>query len=253
MVNMDFFSKYIPNFLFILLRASIFMSLLPFFGSKNFPAQYKIGFAVALAIVLSPLTEFKIKEGDIPLLVIKEVLFAVTLGLSVRFVFMAVEMAGQIISNAMGFSIATVFNPELGQSTEIAQLQGIIAMLIFLAMDAHHDLIYLFVKSYEVLPAGQADMRNLVTEFISLGSKIFVIAIKIAAPVMIGMLIASFLLGFIYKAAPQINIFFVSFPVYIFIGFLLMLFSIPVFVSVLGGYFGGIKEEMGRIIAIAKG
>lgn len=252
-MNVDIFAKYIPNFLFILLRASILVSLLPFFGSKSFPAQFKIGFAIAIALVLTPIVEFKIKEGDIPLLVIREVIFAITLGLAVRFVFMAVDMAGQIISNAMGLSIATVFNPELGQTTEIARLKGIIAMLLFLAMDAHHDLIYVFVRSYELLPAGGVDIKDLMAEGISLGSRVFVIAIKIGAPVMVGMLIASFLLGFIYKAAPQVNIFFVSFPVYIFLGFLLMLLCIPVFVYVLGGHFSEIKNEMARIIAIARG
>jgi flagellar biosynthetic protein FliR len=246
-------SKYIPNFLFILLRASIFVSLLPFFGSRSFPAQFKIGFAIAIALVLTPVVEFEITESNIPILVFKEIIFGMALGLSVRFVFMAIDLAGQAISFSMGLAVANAFDPEFGQTAEVARLQGIIAMLLFLAMDAHHDLIYVFVKGYEFLPAGQANIRGLMQEGISLGSKVFIMAVKIAAPVMTGMLIASILFGFLYKAAPQINIFFVSFPVYIFLGFVLLLLSIPIFMHVVGGYFGEIREEMYRIFEIARG
>jgi len=247
------FAQYLPNFLFIMLRAGIFLSMIPFFSSKNLPAQFKIGFLIALALILAPVVEFKIGEASLPLLVMREVVFSMVLGLSVRFVFMAFEMAGQIMSNAMGLSIATVFNPEMGQSTEISRLQGIIAMLLFLAMDAHHDLIYIFVKSYELVPAGQINLQALMPEGIALIGKVFVIAIKLAAPVTVGMVIVNFLLGFLYKAAPQMNIFFVSFPIYLVLGFLIMLLSIPIFIHVLGGFFGDIQYEMTRIISIAKG
>jgi len=250
---MDIFEQYIYNFLFILLRAGIVISLLPFFGSKNFPAQFKIGFVIAIALVLTPIVELNISKIGIPLAVIKEVVVGITLGLTARFIFFAVEMAGQVTSNAMGLSIATVFNPDFGQSTEIARLYGMMAMLIFLAMDAHHDLIYVFVKSYEWLPGGHINIQNLVTEVVSVSGKIFLIALKISAPVVIAMFISSLLLGFIYKAAPQMNIFFIGYPVYIFVGFVVILIGIPVFTHVIGGYLNGIKDEMIRVIAIARG
>jgi len=250
---MDIFEQYIYNFLFILLRAGIVISLLPFFGSKNFPAQFKIGFVIAIALVLTPIVELNISKTGIPLAVIKEVVVGITLGLTARFIFFAVEMAGQVVSNAMGLSIATVFNPDFGQSTEIARLYGMMAMLIFLAMDAHHDLIYVFVKSYEWLPGGHINIQNLVTEVVSVSGKIFLIALKISAPVVIAMLISHLLLGFIYKAAPQMNIFFIGYPVYIFVGFMVILIGIPIFTHVIGGYLNGIKDEMIRIIAIARG
>jgi flagellar biosynthetic protein FliR len=197
--------------------------------------------------------ELNISKTGIPLAVMQEVVFGIILGLTARFIFFAVEMAGQVVSNAMGLSIATIFNPDFGQSTEIARLYGMIAMLIFLAMDAHHDLIYVFVKSYEWLPGGHIDIQNLVTEAISVSGKIFLIALKISAPVVIAMLISSLLLGFIYKAAPQMNIFFIGYPVYIFVGFIVILIGIPVFTQVIGGYLNGIKDEMIRIIAVARG
>jgi len=250
---MENFGRYIYNFLLILLRAGIVVSLFPFFDNKNFPAQFKIGFILAIALVLTPVIELDISKTGIPLLVMREIIVGMILGLTARFIFLSVEMAGQMVSNSMGLSMATVFNPELGQSTEMASLYGMMATLIFLAMDAHHDLIQVFVKSYEWLPEGQINLKNLIPEIISVSGKLFIIALKISAPVVIAMLISSLLLGFIYKAAPQMNIFFVGYPVYIFVGFIVILIGMPVFIHVISGYLNDIKYEMIKLITIAKG
>jgi flagellar biosynthetic protein FliR len=130
---------------------------------------------------------------------------------------------------------------------------GITAMFVFLSLDAHHDLITIFIKSYEWIPAGHLDVQNLISPIVFMGSKMFIIAIKISAPVVILMLMANILLGFIYKAAPQINIFFVAYPIYIVLGFTMIILSIPLFIFTVGDYFMGIKDDMLRAIAAAKG
>ncbi|MDA8239500.1 MAG: flagellar biosynthetic protein FliR [Nitrospiraceae bacterium] len=251
MTNLSSLAHYLPDFLFILLRVGVFFSVVPFFGSGNFPPTFKIGVAVAVAMVLTPVVQVRVADGALPLVVMREVMFSVTLALAVRFVFLAVEAAGQTISNAMGLSIASVFNPELGQSTEIARFQGIVAMLLFLAVDGHHDLIYVFVRSYEIVPIGRLNTDDLLRQAISLGGKMFVLAVKLAAPVVVGLVVTNFLLGFLYKAAPQMNIFFVSFALYIAVGFLIMLLSLPVFMHVMEGSFGGIRDNMLRTMTAA--
>lgn len=250
--DMEILSQYMTNFLFILLRAGLFVSLMPVLGEKKFPAQFRIGFAVFVSILLTPVVQFEIADNNIPLIVLKEMLIAIALGLSVRFIFMAVNVAGVFISHTMGMSIGRVFNPEVGQSTHIAEAYGVIAMLVFLTMDAHHDLIFIFVKSFEVLPAGQLNIVALVPEMMALVTGFFVLALKIAAPVVVGLLIAHLLTGILYKAAPQMNIFFITMPLNILLGFLLMIVSIPVFEYVLGVSFSDLREEMTRIIMIAK-
>ena len=246
-------SLYITNFIFILLRAGIFISLFPVIGSKQFPAQFRIGLAVFISLLLTPVVNFEIAENNIPLLVMKEIVIAVALGLSVRFVFMAVNMAGTFVSYAMGMSIATVFNPEIGRDTLISQIYGILAMLFFLAVDAHHNLIYIFIKSFEVLPAGQLNLKPLLPEIVSLGSGFFVLALKLAAPVMVGLVIVHMLSGFLYKAAPQMNIFFVTMPLNIMLGIVLIILSLPVFEHVLNISFSDLRNEMTRLILMAKG
>lgn len=249
---MDAYTHYLPNFLFILLRAGIVLMLVPFFGSTNFPPQFRIGIAVAISLVLTPVVEFRLVDGSITATVMREVMFGLIFGLAARFVFYAVDMSGQIMSSVTGLSMATAFNPEIGASTEVSRLYTIIATLLFLAMDAHHDLITVFVKSYEWLPAGSLNAGTLVALSVSFTAKIFVIALKLSAPIVIIMLVVNILLGFIYKAAPQMNVFFVGQPVYIFIGFLTMLISLPVFVYLMQGYFGSMKDDIGRVILLMK-
>ncbi len=247
------FSPAMHAFLLVLLRASIFMGMLPVFSSKNFPMQFKIGLAVAFAALLSPIVHVDTVNISLPVLVMREAALGIILGGTARAIFFAVEMGGQLISNAAGLSIATAFNPEMGQSTEVSRIYGIIAMLIVLAMDGHHELISVFVQSYDWLPIGQINVDNLILSKVAgAGSKIFIIALKISAPVLVGMLIVNILMGFLYKAAPQVNIFFVSFPVFLALGFLIMAMSVPVFTHFFAGEFHEVNNEMFRILAIAR-
>ncbi len=251
--NITTFSQYITNFLFILLRSGIFVSLLPVIGGKQLPAQFRIGLAVLIALLLTPVVKFEISENNIPLLILKEIFIGIALGLTVRFVFLAVNMAGLFISYVMGMSIARVFDPEMGQSTHIAEAYGIMTMLFFLVMDAHHDLIYVFVKSFELLPGGQLNIMPIIPEVLSIGSKLFVLALKISSPVIVGLLISNLLTGLLSKAAPQMNIFFIALPLNIFLGFVLMVLSIPVFEYVMDINFSNMRDEIARLVMMAKG
>jgi len=246
-------TKYFSNFLILLIRLGVILFLLPFFSGKQFPRQFKVGLVIVLAYILSPVISMEIKTIALPAIIIQELLLGLTIGFAVRFIFIAVELAGTLISDAVGMSIATLFNPEMEQSTEISTLMSFMAMLLFLAMDLHHDLIYLIVKSYEIIPVTHIRIDNLLVKGISLGSQVFALAIKIAAPVLVGMIIVNILMGFIYKAAPQVNIFFVSMPIYVLVGFLILMLSTPLLINFLGGRFYGLREEINRIVFIAKG
>jgi flagellar biosynthetic protein FliR len=242
----------VVRFLLVLLRSSLFLSFVPILGSKTLPVLFRIGIAVAFALLLTPFVDFRAGENDIPVLVFREIVLGITLGLAVRFVFLGVEAAGQLISDSMGLSIASVFNPELGQSTVVSKLMVVLATLLFLATDIHHDLIVVFIRSYDLVPAGSADVNALVRDGVALAGRIFVIAVKLGAPVVVGIVTTNLLLGFVYKATPQINIFFISFPLYIAIGFLILLLAIPAYVVAIGGSFDGIRTEMGRVIGMAR-
>jgi flagellar biosynthetic protein FliR len=249
----ELLTRYLPNFLLILLRVSIFVSVLPMFGSKNFPTQFKIGFVLSVALVLTPVVDFETSRAALPGLVLREIVLGMALGFVARSVFFMVEMAGQVMSTVMGLSLASVFNPEMGQSTEVARLYGIIAVLVFFSMDAHHDLISVLARSYEWLPAGHLSLKTMAKELLSLGSSIFTMAVKMSAPVVVVMLITNLMLGFLYKAAPQMNVFFVGYPVFLFVGFITMLIGLPVFAQVTGAHLGALRDQMVRVLFLVRG
>lgn len=246
---MENLTSYIPTFLFILLRAGIVLGFLPFIGSTMVPGRFKIGLAVAVALLLTPVVHVAPPEGRVVQAVLGEVVFGMVLGSLARSVFYAVDMAGQMVSNAIGLSIATVFNPEIGNSAEIARFYGIVAILVFLAQNTHHDLITAFVRSYDMVPVDSVSARDLAAYVLATGGGFFAVAIKIAAPVIVTMIVTQLLLGFLYKAAPQMNVFFVGFPVYIFVGFLVLIAGMPVFISIVGGHVGSLHDELMKLMA----
>lgn len=246
-------TPFMINFLLILLRSSIFVSLLPVIGGKELPAQFRLGLAVVIALMLTPTVKIVVSENAIPLLVLKEILMGFALGFTARFVFMAINLAGHLISQSMGLSVASIFNPEMGEQTQISEIMGIMAMIYFFAMDAHHEIIYIFIRSYDLLPAGQFNIMPVIPEVLAMGNKMFVLALKLAAPVLVGLLVVQLLSGFLYKVAPQMNIYFISMPLNLVLGFMILILSVPVFEKVFNMNFGDLHREMERILTLAKG
>ncbi|MBC8413744.1 MAG: flagellar biosynthetic protein FliR [Nitrospira sp.] len=251
-LNAELASGQIINFMLILLRVSVLVSMLPVFSGSQLPVQFKIGLVVFIALILTPVVNFQISENQIPLIIVKEILIGMALGYAARFVFNAVNMAGVFISFAVGMSMGRVFNPEMGSTTHLAEILGSMVMLMFLALDAHHDLIYVVVQSFKILPAGSINVLPLVPEMISIGAGLFVLSIKLAAPVMLGIFLAQVLTGFLYKAAPQMNIFFITMPLNIFLGFSIIIISLPVMENVIGINFSNMREDLIRLMMMAK-
>ncbi len=267
MKGTDIPAGYIVTFILVFLRLGILMTFLPFFGSRSLPPQFRVGLILALSIVMTPAVHAVVQppenshaaaaeaagsplwaESDIPVMVIKETIFSFVLALTVRFIFYAVDTAGQMIATTMGLSMATVFNPEIGQSTEIARLYGILAFLLFLSIDAHHYFIYAFVKSFEHVAVGGADIKSMVSAGIALSGRVFILAVKLSAPVVTVVMIINIMLGLLSKLIPQFNIFFVGYPVYITMGYVVMLLGLPLMLYLLAGYFTDMKGDLTGLI-----
>ncbi len=218
-------------FIFVLLRVSIILFLLPIFGSVNLPTVWKAAFALLLALLLSqvvPRQPLAIASGlEMAVLLGAELLLGLVLGLSVRLILTSFQMAGQFIGFQMGFTIVNVVDPQSGSQTSIlAQFSYILAILIFLMINGHHYLIQALVRSFELVPPGGFVVNpGVFTKLAKLSSHMFTVALKIAAPVMSALLLATIALGIVSKTVPQMNILIVGFPLNIGIGLLLLGFS----------------------------
>lgn len=246
-------NAYIPTFLYVLLRTSMFMAFMPLFGQSTFPVQFKVGVVLALSMVLTPIVNFQSSGQPIAMIVMREVAFGLAMGAATRFVFEAVNVAGQLIATAKGLRAGEVFDPEFGQSGEISQLLGAMATLQFFAMNGHHDLLYVFVRSYDLVPAGGAELKGVAAQIIPLGSRVIALGFKLAVPVIVATFMVNIAMAFIGKAAPQLNIMMTSFPVFILVGVFVLYLSTPVFMTIMEGQFLDVREEYMKVLMIAAG
>ena len=206
--------------LFTFFRTSGLFLIAPMFSQKGIPHHVKIMFALTLSMVLSPIVQ---QQGfivplhlvDVLSLAAREMLVGVLIGFVFYSLFVGVQMAGAFVGFQAGFAIVNVIDPTTSQQVSIlAQFKFIIAMLIFLMLDGHHMMLRALASSYQLIPLGEAMFRFSVTEDIArLVTGIFILAIKLAAPVMATLVLTDVGLGVISRTVPQMNIFIVGFPI----------------------------------------
>jgi len=243
-------------FTLVLGRLAGIFSAIPLFGGERVPMNIRALVTFSLTLVCFPVLKLApvTLPGDflsLMLLVVVETLIGVTLGLVAKSVFGAVEFCGQVIGMQMGFSMSTLFDPTMGQVPLLAMLQTLIASLLFLTFGAHHLFIKAMVDSYNLIPLGGWHMSGpLLNILITITSGIFVLGIKLAAPVMVSLLATTVVLGVMARSFPQMNIFVVSMPLNIAIGFLALGLSLLVFIHTMEISFAAMALQIKSIFKI---
>ncbi len=246
----------IQAFFLIFLRVSALIFTLPVLGSRNIPIIVKAWFSLSLSFVLFPILDapstFLTQPVPLVIGIFVEILLGAVIGLSVWMFFAGIQLAGQMIGFQMGLGIANVMDPiSNSQSSVVAQLTNLFAMFIFLAADGHHEFLKALVKSFDLVPILDFQYSTpLIGHLIKLAGDMFIIAVKVGAPVMIILLLTSAALGLVARTVPQMNIFIVAFPVKIVIGFVFLALSFPLLSVLLRRIFDGFSEG---IILMLKG
>ncbi|RKY81523.1 flagellar type III secretion system protein FliR [candidate division KSB1 bacterium] len=220
-------------------RVAAFVTLLPVIGSRTIPKQVKVGIAVLLTIFMMSIVQMPVNTRvteTLPffLLIIKEVLVGLTLGFLTKFIFVGIQIAGEIIGVQMGFGVAKVMDPGYqSQLSLIAEFQTMIAMLIYLTISGHHFLLRGIAYSYSTIPIGtQLHTTGIAGEITNIASGMFVSAVKIGAPVIAALLLSNVALGILARTVPQMNIFIVGLPLRIGVGFIALLVTMTLFVHI---------------------
>ncbi|MDY0361794.1 MAG: flagellar biosynthetic protein FliR [Desulforegulaceae bacterium] len=224
------------HFLLILLRVSVILFLFPIYGSEVIPVMVKAGLSLVITLCLYSIVHadplvFPEKVFSAPVLVVTELFIGLCLSLGVRLFFSATQVAGVLIGFQMGFSMINVVDPQSGSQVSIMdQVAYWVVMVVFLLCNGHHVIITALVESFRILPIGgqmflEKGLFDMMGEF---GEGIFIIAIKLGAPVIGSLFFTSVAFGIISKFSPQINVMIVAFPVKIIIGLLLFGFMLEV-------------------------
>ena len=207
---------------------------MPIFKSKSIPVLFKVGLAMAASIILFPLLDLKVfpvltNLGNFAVGAIGEILLGITIGMAVNLIFVGLQMAGQISGYQMGMALARVMDPSAGQQVPLlAQFFQLFAFLIFLSINAHHWFLMALADSFQLVPPfGFKISGSLIEQLMHIAGNMFVIAIKVGAPVIAALLLTSIAFGLIARTVPQMNVLFVAMPLKIIIGLLFIGFSLP--------------------------
>jgi flagellar biosynthetic protein FliR len=205
----------------------------PVFGNTGVPMLIKLTLGVTLAAIVAPIIP-AVPSVDptswAGLLVAgQEMLIGLAMGFSMRLVFASVEFAGEIASSSMGFSFASFFDPSsAGRTSAISQFLALVATLAFLAMNAHLVMIEALVESFFTLPISGSPMAlTAPLEMVRWGGKIFSSGLQLSLPIVAALLVTNIALAILTRAAPQLNLFGIGFPITLGAGFLLISITLP--------------------------
>jgi flagellar biosynthetic protein FliR len=248
--------------LLIFLRVAAIVFSAPVLDTATIPVLFKAGLAFAVSILLLPVVDALVTVKGLSLMtfvigVFSEIAIGVTIGLSVKLLFTGIQLAGQIVGFQMGVAMANVVDPASSSQIPIlAQLYNLTAMLVFLAINAHHMFFTALVDSYRVLPPLSIPISpQLVDMMMRLAANMFVVAIKVGAPLIAVMLVVSVGLGLVARTVPQMHIFIVAMPLKIVIGLVFMMIVAPYLTAYLIDMFASYRVtliDLIKLMAVAR-
>ena len=205
----------------------------PAFGAVFVPARIRIVLAGAITLIIAPLipTPSAITPFSPAGLVVtaQQLIIGVALGFSLQLLFDAVTLGGQLLANSMGLSFAFNTDPMHGVETPVlGQFYTLLVMLTFLALNGHLALIELLVDGFRTLPVGTTGLdQNGLWSVVEWGAQLFSGALAVALPGVTALLIVNIAFGVMSRAAPQLNLFAVGFPISLVFGLMIVLAGLP--------------------------
>jgi flagellar biosynthetic protein FliR len=266
---MDYFNfsqEEIFTFFAVMVRVSVLIALLPVFGDKAIPAPVKILLSLACSFAIFPglVKQGLVRPGDaalwatttggIVMTIGQEILVGLVLGFTAKLIFDAIHVGANMVSNMMGFSMASTYDPHHEtQTTVVAEIQVAIAMLAFLALDGHHLLLHGALDSFRYCGIGEAGLTQLVeSRLIEMTGLVLKFGIQMAAPITIVMFAVNVAIGVFSKSMPQVNILTLSLGISAFAGLMVLMLTATEFQTVATNVMSRTEDWMqGMLVAMA--
>ncbi|MDX8046952.1 flagellar biosynthetic protein FliR [Gracilibacillus sp. S3-1-1] len=246
----------LPAFILILVRVTAFFATVPIFSYRNIPAQLRIGIAVFLAWIMFYTLEVPTLafDGMYVLLIMKEAIIGLLLGLFAYMILAAIQIAGGFIDFQMGFAIANVVDPQTGaQSPLIGQYFYTIAILFLLTVNGHHLLLNGLMYSFTELPLDHLFHFSNIDFILRTFSQMFLMAFQLSIPVVGCLFLVDVALGIIARTVPQLNVFVVGLPLKILVAFAVLLIFVTFYIAVVQQLFLFTLEAIESLIHIFGG
>jgi len=227
-------NAWVAAFLWPFMRIGAMLVAAPVFGSRLVPVRVRVSLALILALMMAPMVSQDATAID-PfsaqglVVSVQQVLIGLAMGFALQMVFAAIVIAAQTIAMSMGLGFAMVVDPQNGvQVPVVAQYYLTLATLIFLALNGHLLLVQILIDSFQTLPVGTTGLSSAgLWELVGWGGRMFAGAVLIALTGIAALLLVNLAFGVMSRAAPQLNIFGVGFPVMMGTGFIVIMVSLP--------------------------
>jgi flagellar biosynthetic protein FliR len=235
-------NAWLISFIWPLTRILGLIMVAPAFGHRSVPGRVKIGLGVFIALIvaptLPPMPDVGLGSWHGLFILVQQLLIGIAIGFTMRIAFAAVEAAGEIIGLQMGLGFASFFDPQsAGQTLVLARFFNLLAVLVFLAVNAHLLLIGILVESFHSLPISQQPLSG--GGFYNLaayGSTVFSTGLQLSLPLIAVLLMTNLALGILTRSAPQLNIFAIGFPITLGVGLIVLNLTLP--------YLGPLFEQL---------
>jgi len=231
-ISSELLQTWIISLLWPLTRVLGVMATAPIFSHNSIPMRIKLGIGIVFTLImmptLPPLPQFEIFSFQGLLILVQQLVIGLAIGFSMRLVFAAVDLAGQLIGMSMGLGFSTFFDPQSqGQSTAVNQFLILLAMLIFLSLNGHLMIVTAMANSFITMPIAIGGSGVNPMKIALWGETIFSAGLLLALPVVAALLITNMALGILTRTAPQLNLFGIGFPITLSIGFLVLALALP--------------------------
>ncbi|MFZ6644665.1 flagellar biosynthetic protein FliR [Undibacterium sp. TJN25] len=223
----------VSSFIWPLTRILGLIAIAPPFGNTTVPVEVKLILGVMLALIVAPSMP-PLAAGD-PLsltgmmILGQQLVIGVAMGFVIRVVFGGLEMAGEVIGLTMGLGFASFFDPQTqGRTNAISQFLVLVATLLFVTMNVHLSMLSALVESFTSIPISTSLTMGFSFQRLAIwGEQIFIYGMQLSLPIVAALLITNIALGILTRAAPQLNLFGIGFPITIGVGFLMVGLVLP--------------------------
>ena len=243
-------SQWLADLLYPFMRIAAVFTAAPVFSLRQFPLRARVLLALLITWLLQPLIPaapvFETFGPQAFLVAMQQVAIGLSIGFLLQMVFQALIFGGQVIAFSMGLGFAFMMDPQNGiQVPVVSQFWLILAMIAFLMSNSHLLLIGVLVDSFTILPVAVDGLtREGLWGMLSWAGIVFSAGVAMSLPILVSLLIVNVGLGFVARAAPQLNIFAVGFPMTLAMGLVLMWLTLPQVMTRFGEL---IQETFGQL------
>ncbi|HLH52286.1 MAG TPA: flagellar biosynthetic protein FliR [Verrucomicrobiae bacterium] len=243
----------LQSWLFVFLRVSAFLLVLPFFSFTNFPVVLRVALGALTALLLAPLLPHS-ATGSLPFtgliaLMAQEISIGLLMGFISRMAFYAVDLAGNFVSAELGLNMGAIFNPLEGHSSQVpGMVLFFLASVVMFTLDLHHWVLVGFQQTYAVLPIGAAHLNGgLFETVLKHTSRIFVVALQISAPIIAVSFVVTIVFAVLSRSVSQMNVFSESFAFRIAGGLIVFGFTLQLTAQHVLNYLRRLPEDLIQI------